>query len=385
MTELVNPAAIAEAEARTIAAGAPAPHAHRAVAWLIDTGVLLLVLALQPWWSGWLVLSLFVAYHGLSVWLVGQTLGKAAVGLRVDRLDGERTLFWSLGRASLGYLGVDALGVGVLVAFANPHRRCAHDYVFGSRVVVEEERGGLLSRLADFAERQKQAAAERKRVFTVLAAVLAWPLGLAQLLRRALEVVTPGAHAPATAPLKVLSAKVAAGVAAATAATTALAVAYVPPVADAVRFLVQPRSFWPDPAPVEAIAGSWRVTTLTQVENEHWRSTEDLPAERWKIDRADGRYRLVRGSQVMRLAGENDGSYTATWKGPGSCIDRPAAGPYRVDTTLRLRPLEKGARVDVLEVSLQDRASPEDPAKAEKAACPLNGTATYTGTARRAR
>jgi|GEM_PF-7128186 len=83
-----------------------------------------------------------VAVLGLAVWLTGgQTVGKALFGLVERRRDGRQPgatmtgLAWSVGRHSAGYLVVDVLGVGTLLALVSPRRRCLHDLAFGSEVV----------------------------------------------------------------------------------------------------------------------------------------------------------------------------------------------------------------------------------------------------------
>jgi uncharacterized RDD family membrane protein YckC len=386
VSEVAYPAAGGRTEAVAVASGVPAPHARRVLAWLLDIGLLLFLLASQPWWSPALVLCLFVAYHGLFLWLVGQTPGKAIAGLRVERIGREPTLAWALGRSSIGYLGVDLLGLGLLYAFRDPHRRCAHDVVFGSRVVVADESSGLVARLAAFAERHREAAARWKRLGAALLGLLAWTLGLARTLANALDAITPGAPAGhATAPLKLLSAKAAAGIAVATTAATAVTVAYLPPVADATRWLMEPRTFWAATAPVDALAGTWHIDGLRQVERDRWEQKGDLGAEDWVVARFEGEYVLRRGGRAMQLAGESDGTYTATWSGKGDCTDGSMDGRYRLQHTLRLDPLVRGAddRPTRLKATLESNGTAIDPAEARRNGCPVTATTKYQGTARR--
>ena len=59
---------------------------------------------------------------------------------------------WAFGRASAGYSIVDMLGLGVLAALCNPRRRCVHDCVFASEVVLHpadasEPGPGLMDRI----------------------------------------------------------------------------------------------------------------------------------------------------------------------------------------------------------------------------------------------
>ncbi|CUR58504.1 membrane hypothetical protein [metagenome] len=148
-----------------------APHGGRLIAFGVDLLVVLLIGVVIG--GGWVrILVVFVGYHTALVWLTGQTIGKAVANIEVRRADGrryERTakgLPWALGRASIGYLVVDMLGLGVLVAAAprNPTRRCLHDLVFGSRVILRGPTQWALpkvrTRLSDFAARREVAAQE---------------------------------------------------------------------------------------------------------------------------------------------------------------------------------------------------------------------------------
>ena len=75
----------------------PAPHGLRASAWIVDLLLVLLVFAFLPQpISILLFLTLFIAYHTILIWLVGQTVGKALVGLRVNRPRGKRGILWAL-------------------------------------------------------------------------------------------------------------------------------------------------------------------------------------------------------------------------------------------------------------------------------------------------
>lgn len=145
------------------------PHASRLAAFGLD---LLIVGAVGLAVGGGLlqIFTVFVAYHTVLVWLTGQTVGKAVANLEVRRVDGgeyvrtTRGLLWALGRASLGYLLVDVLGLGLLVALwgRNRARRCAHDWVFSSQVVHRGEHDWALpsirERLSDFARRREEAS-----------------------------------------------------------------------------------------------------------------------------------------------------------------------------------------------------------------------------------
>ncbi len=134
-----------------------APHGRRVLAFAVDAVIATLVpiilvvigsLALPemavPWWLAGVVLVMagLAGVAGLSVWLTGGlTMGKALTGLTERRIDASpprtdlKGLAWSLSRHSVGYVLVDVLGLGVLVSFLTPRRRCLHDVVFGSEVV----------------------------------------------------------------------------------------------------------------------------------------------------------------------------------------------------------------------------------------------------------
>jgi uncharacterized RDD family membrane protein YckC len=80
-------------------------------------------------------LALFVGYFVLLSTGEGQTLGKAAVQIRVERLDGEPVGLVSATVRCLGYaLSALPLGIGFLWALG-PARRALHDYVAGTVVV----------------------------------------------------------------------------------------------------------------------------------------------------------------------------------------------------------------------------------------------------------
>ncbi|MGH8896840.1 MAG: RDD family protein, partial [Egibacteraceae bacterium] len=147
----------------------PASVALRAMAWLVDLLVVGAVVAVSrlPLAYG-LPLVLLILYHTISLWLTQQTIGKAFLGLTLIRTDREPTLLWAFGRASLGYFVVDVLGLGLLAALFDPRRRCFHDHVFASRVVLE---GGsasgpnLVARLVAYAEKLQSAADEKEKPY----------------------------------------------------------------------------------------------------------------------------------------------------------------------------------------------------------------------------
>ena len=76
------------------------------------------------------------AYMALSHWLWGQTLGKMAVGLRVEGRDGGPPgLAAAVGRFLLVALSLAALGLPFLLGAVRPDRRAPHDLATGTRVV----------------------------------------------------------------------------------------------------------------------------------------------------------------------------------------------------------------------------------------------------------
>jgi len=75
-----------------------------------------------------------------AVW--GQTLGKWATGIRIERVDGrELSFLHTLLRHFVGYpLSVLTLGIGFLIAAFNAEGRALHDFVAGTVVVREGAR-----------------------------------------------------------------------------------------------------------------------------------------------------------------------------------------------------------------------------------------------------
>ena len=89
---------------------------------------------------GW-VFAILVALvnFGLLAGLSGQTIGKWATGLRIERADGHPV---SMGRIALrhfiGYpLSILSLGIGFLMAGMNSRGRTLHDLIAGTVVVRE--------------------------------------------------------------------------------------------------------------------------------------------------------------------------------------------------------------------------------------------------------
>ena len=72
-----------------------------------------------------------------AVW--GQTLGKWATGIRIERIDGRELSFpQALLRHFVGYpVSILTLGIGFLIAAFNPEGRTLHDMIAGTVVVRE--------------------------------------------------------------------------------------------------------------------------------------------------------------------------------------------------------------------------------------------------------
>jgi uncharacterized RDD family membrane protein YckC len=91
-----------------------------------------------------LVIALAAALIDLVVFagFRGQTLGKWATGLRVERLDGRRMGFVrALIRHIIGYpLSFITLGLGFLIAIVNSRGRTLHDIIAGTIVVRDDGR-----------------------------------------------------------------------------------------------------------------------------------------------------------------------------------------------------------------------------------------------------
>lgn len=230
----------------------PAPHALRILAWLVDLLVVSAVLLFLPQPLSYLLfLLLLISYHSLLTWLVGETLGKALLGLRVARLTGDRGFLWSVGRSGLGYFVVDVFGLGCLIAPFNRWHRCLHDYAFNSVVLFDGSRPTnlqqLMDRLERYAERQQEAIKAKKKPLAVLSAFWASLEYIGSAVQRLLRLIAhPGHAAPAGtgSVAAVVSAKAVAVIVAVGTAATAAIVAAVPPVRDAAAILVQPRFLW---------------------------------------------------------------------------------------------------------------------------------------------
>lgn len=252
----------------------PPPHGARALAFGIDLIVVVLIaLATGVGWPMWV--GIFVGYHTVLLWLTGQTVGKAISNLEVRRVDGAafvrvpRALPWALGRSSLGYLVVDAVGIGVLVALprANTARRCLHDWVFGSQVVLRGELSWaipkLRRRLSEFARRREDASkavAEDHQDSLRLSGLWHWLVTGALVLEKLLDSLQSlvnrisgwfGGTSSGGTSSTVISSKAAVAVGAASSAVTAGTLA---------GFLA-----WSGPPAEAAIEGDWGSVVVQQV------------------------------------------------------------------------------------------------------------------------
>lgn len=89
-----------------------------------------------------IALAVFVFDFFVLTGLRGQTIGKWATGLRIERRDGEPLgLGHSLLRHAVGYpVSLSILGLGFLWAAFNAQGRALHDYVAGTIVVRDDPR-----------------------------------------------------------------------------------------------------------------------------------------------------------------------------------------------------------------------------------------------------
>ena len=322
----------------------PAPNAVRLLAFVVD--LLLIAIATVPIAvavSGSTVLVaaalllVFVVYHTASVWLTGgKTIGKALCNLQVGHLDRSAPthdaagLVWAFGRSSVGYLVVDVFGLGVLVAFRNPQRRCAHDYAFRSQVVTQvgqtdpQPRGRLaaaLDRLRRFSDERETTLEEVKKKYLFLvriwkwlikmaASCLLWLLIVAHMWRSLVAKLS--GHATASAPAKAMSAgKIAAVVSSTTIATTAGVV-----TAGAVYLSTSIVGDWGNPAflRVERVGlNTYQATRLTDLVEPN----SGCPVRKGQIvERFHGRGSHFTGTELW-VQGANGQNCTYAW-GPAT-------------------------------------------------------------------
>jgi ankyrin repeat protein/uncharacterized RDD family membrane protein YckC len=196
-----------------------------------------------------LPIAVFVIYHWLSTWLVGRSLGKALLGLRVRRIDGPVSWWWSLARAGPGYLILAIGGLGWLTAIRERHQRPLYDILLGGMVVqdfdAESRPNGLLDRLLDYSEELERTAKERKRVLSSLAGLWAWLNKPGEWARQVLNSLRsePASASSGYSMLSVGSGYVAATVAAVTTTVAVATVTFVPPAGAAGQWLMTDR-YW---------------------------------------------------------------------------------------------------------------------------------------------
>jgi RDD family len=290
----------------------PAPHVLRAIAWAIDFVVVMgFVLALHLHFSPPVPLALLVAYHGVCLCLTRQTLGKALMGLKVRRLGKRPGLFWSLGRSLFGYFGVDLLGLGLLLALFDSRHRALHDRLWRSEVVVVEDGPISLKSLSErairFADHHAAALRRRKDALAGLGMMVAWLVGMAKILDRALDLLWrigsgAGYRFGATSILDHLSVKTQVLIAAGTTAVSTAVVAKVPPVGHAVKWALTPRYYLGRPDSSDTLAGTWRTHQFTLVFKKHSSDKPTQPAATWRIAAAGNGYRLAIGNMQVRLS-----------------------------------------------------------------------------------
>jgi uncharacterized RDD family membrane protein YckC len=212
----------------------PAPIGLRISAWIIDIFIIALLGFFLPQpFPPILLLIIFIAYHSILIWLVGQTIGKALMGLRVQRIMDKPGFFWSLGRSSLGYFFIDLLGFGILAGLISWRRRCFHDILFGSVVVFTEESGRITvkkmaERFGKFAQRRKMAWEDTNKRFSIILVGL-WKFleNLARFIQKVFDCLT-GSPTSTESVAKVLTMKAALTFGAATSTITAVLITSVP-------------------------------------------------------------------------------------------------------------------------------------------------------------
>jgi len=160
----------------------------RLIAWIIDRLVIIAVTFVIGWIANFVlnafpfendtyrlvVLALallfdiaFVLWYFIGLWMIsGQTLGKAIMGLRVVRTDGERLKFRNAVIRYFGYfLSALLLYLGYIIVLFDNRRQALHDKLAGTIVVYSEtweERAEYKNRIREHMEfrRQQRLAAE---------------------------------------------------------------------------------------------------------------------------------------------------------------------------------------------------------------------------------
>lgn len=121
----------------------PASSLRRLAAFVLDLGVMVLIhftIAQRRWVY---TAVLYAVYHTICIVVGRATVGKAIMGLSVQRPDGTRLVWWvAMLRSTVGYLASGFFLLGFVYALRDERRRCWHDVLFGSEVV---QRPGVLS------------------------------------------------------------------------------------------------------------------------------------------------------------------------------------------------------------------------------------------------
>lgn len=242
----------------------------RAAATAVDVVVVLAVCLFVPQpFPPVVPLLLMVAYQALTTWWLRASLGKALLGLRVIRLDGDVTLWWSLLRAGPGQLGLTIFGLGWVMAALAPDRRPLHDRVLRGDVLVVEPTSvpahRAAARLADWA-RRRQDVAQRKqnRTWGGLTLLWAWLAGLGGAVQRAVDWLHGGGASGQSAAVT-MSTSAAAAVGGAAAAAVAVVLAPFPPLGGAAEWLVSPRQWVGTPESSDLGAGAAAGPDITGV------------------------------------------------------------------------------------------------------------------------
>lgn len=129
--------------------------------WEPDSGVDSPVARLVRWFTAFLSSFLFFGIYSILFWLlIDRTPGKALLGLRVVRPDGDKLTFWRAVRRAVGYiLSALPLFLGYLWVLVDDRRRGWHDKL-ADTVVVYDWDARLGRRVREWLTRQFASPAE---------------------------------------------------------------------------------------------------------------------------------------------------------------------------------------------------------------------------------
>lgn len=101
---------------------------------------------------------LFIIGYPILLWtLVGQTIGKYVMGVRVVRMDGKRVTLFTAVRRLIGYaVSFFVLGLGFFWILASNQRQGWHDKIAGTYVIYAweaRENKRMSGRISDFANK----------------------------------------------------------------------------------------------------------------------------------------------------------------------------------------------------------------------------------------